>query len=343
MSDLDVMTDELIKSAKSFEWPENKPEVKESWLENVKSNPNILQEEVGYLEQSIVSFFYKLDSLGRHMSCIQYDDLADSLEIIKTDIEGYEIERNDVEKAMTRIIAVLNLSNLEQMDRRSLLQIAHNHLIFAEGYHDIGNLISSVYTYTQKDVDEQKKRIIQEKGTHIMHIGMGGANMVRYGPAHDILLGAEITTKLKPFFDVVKEGKLQIDYESDSVIRFKGDIFNLYRTYFNLANNSMNRGNATKLKILAAQDDSNVIIQFLDNGIGLPNEDKIEDKIFKLRASYSGGQGIGLFLARQIIEAHNGKITAKAHNDDAVYNGALFKITLPKEQQDRAIFYQKDY
>ena len=185
---------------------------------------------------------------------------------------------------------------------------------------------------------------------HAINVGVGLLNLLNWKKSNslflqeiNILLGAEITTKLKPFFDVVKEGKLQIDYESDSVIRFKGDIFNLYRTYFNLANNSMNRGNATKLKILAAQDDSNVIIQFLDNGIGLPNEDKIEDKIFKLRASYSGGQGIGLFLARQIIEAHNGKITAKAHNDDAVYNGALFKITLPKEQQDRAIFYQKDY
>ena len=65
--------------------------------------------------------------------------------------------------------------------------------------------------------------------------------------------------------------------------------------------------------------------------------------IFRYGVSYAGSSGLGLFLARRVILAHQGTITSIAHNSDSVYRGACFEISLPIEQKDSAIHYLNDF
>jgi signal transduction histidine kinase len=69
-----------------------------------------------------------------------------------------------------------------------------------------------------------------------------------------------------------------------------------------------------------------LIITVRDDGPGIPEEylERIFEPYFTKRP---GGTGLGLALARRIIEEHDGKIKATNHPD----GGAQFEITLPAE------------
>ena len=64
-----------------------------------------------------------------------------------------------------------------------------------------------------------------------------------------------------------------------------------------------------------------------DRGPGIP-EDKLEQVFDPFFTSKTEGMGMGLSIARTIIEAHNGQISAK--NRD--HGGASFKVKLPLVQ-----------
>jgi len=77
----------------------------------------------------------------------------------------------------------------------------------------------------------------------------------------------------------------------------------------------------TVLKI----DNDEVIVNVKDNGIGI--DIKILPKLFtKFATKSQTGTGLGMFIAKNIIEAHDGKMWAK-NNPDGI--GATFTFTLP--------------
>jgi len=62
---------------------------------------------------------------------------------------------------------------------------------------------------------------------------------------------------------------------------------------------------------------SNVEIRIHDNGIGI--EDTIIDKVFDpffTTKTTSEGTGVGLFLTREIVQAHGGTITLNSVKDE---------------------------
>lgn len=71
--------------------------------------------------------------------------------------------------------------------------------------------------------------------------------------------------------------------------------------------------------------DGNVIVSVKDNGTGIDPE--IMPKLFSKFATKSfSGTGLGLYVSKNIIEAHGGKIWAENNNNG---NGATFYFSLP--------------
>ena len=70
----------------------------------------------------------------------------------------------------------------------------------------------------------------------------------------------------------------------------------------------------------------NAVIEVSDSGTGFPVEDA--ERVFRRfqKASDSSGSGLGLTIARAIVEAHHGTLTARS---DGPGNGAVFTMTLP--------------
>ena len=73
-----------------------------------------------------------------------------------------------------------------------------------------------------------------------------------------------------------------------------------------------------------------VTIEVSDTGIGVPEDElpKIFDEFYRAsnaRATERDGTGLGLSLAKQIIERHGGKIWARSH----LGQGTTLSFTLP--------------
>ena len=103
----------------------------------------------------------------------------------------------------------------------------------------------------------------------------------------------------------------------------------------NIIGNAVKYGNEENLEIyvyLAVEDDF-VHIQIQDNGPGIP-EDKLPyvfDRFYRMdieRTKDFMSTGLGLAIAKELVEAHRGKITASSIEGD----GSSFTIILPVER-----------
>ena len=110
------------------------------------------------------------------------------------------------------------------------------------------------------------------------------------------------------------------------------DVSQMNRVLFNLAENAI-RYNPTgaNLSVSLYDDTTNVIINFSDDGIGIPSH--LAKNIFKpfvriddSRNSQTGGTGLGLSIAYKIIKLHGGDIELKTD----LNKGCTYIITLPK-------------
>ena len=86
-------------------------------------------------------------------------------------------------------------------------------------------------------------------------------------------------------------------------------------------------GGKITVKILSENNGAATRIDVTDTGEGMP-QDKVNQlfsKFKQLGASKEGGTGLGLVIAKGIIEAHGGKIGVES----AVGKGSTFWFTLP--------------
>ncbi|MBN2135672.1 MAG: hybrid sensor histidine kinase/response regulator [Acidobacteria bacterium] len=124
--------------------------------------------------------------------------------------------------------------------------------------------------------------------------------------------------------------RYSVEFSSD--INFDGyikiDIEKITRVMNNLFSNGIESGgDPPKIDIKVYNSGKNLIIEFKDNGTGIPKE--ILDSIFTPFFTHGKMKGIGLGLAicNEIVSRHNG--TIKAGNLET--GGAIFTITLPME------------
>ena len=86
---------------------------------------------------------------------------------------------------------------------------------------------------------------------------------------------------------------------------------------------------ASTYKSIELKEDKAVIVTVKDTGIGIDPE--VFPKLFEKFMSRSfQGTGLGLFISKNIIEAHGGKIWAENNVDG---QGATFHFTLPISEE----------
>src|SRR5262249_12467915 len=81
------------------------------------------------------------------------------------------------------------------------------------------------------------------------------------------------------------------------------------------------------IEVTATRDDSMLVISVADRGAGLePGEEtKIFQKFYRGPRTRPGGIGLGLSIARHLVEANGGEIVAQNRQR----GGAVFSIRLP--------------
>ena len=113
------------------------------------------------------------------------------------------------------------------------------------------------------------------------------------------------------------------------------DAVQIEQALINLTKNaseaSQARGETPLVEIVGEQFEGTASITITDNGAGLANEDNLFVPFFTTKRR---GTGVGLFISRQIAEAHGGYLTL--HNRHTGGPGCCAMLTLPIDQQSQA-------
>lgn len=108
-----------------------------------------------------------------------------------------------------------------------------------------------------------------------------------------------------------------------------GDQLQLHRVFVNLIANAINHSlRGGKVEVVCIADGINCIVKIMDQGQGITQEELpllFERFYQKYTYCQTKGTGLGLYLSRQIVEAHNGKIWVERRAS----GGAIFGFSLP--------------
>jgi two-component system sensor histidine kinase VanS len=106
---------------------------------------------------------------------------------------------------------------------------------------------------------------------------------------------------------------------SDIMLRCDAD--KMQRVLDNLLRNAVSYSfENSAVEITAVQDEKEIKLKILNHGNTIPKEklERIFEQFYRLdtaRGSNSGGAGLGLAIAKEIVELHRGTITARSENE----------------------------
>ena len=138
----------------------------------------------------------------------------------------------------------------------------------------------------------------------------------------------QLSDELSP---TLAEGGNATILKADENLTVYGDPDKLARVFNNVLKNAAAYSYPnTEIVISAFEAESSVVISFENKGKTIPKEKllSIFEKFYRLdeaRTSNTGGAGLGLAIAKEIVSLHGGTISADSKNDTIV-----FTIILPK-------------
>ena len=131
----------------------------------------------------------------------------------------------------------------------------------------------------------------------------------------------------------LKESGIAVEKEvSPDLPTINGDSESLSRAVQNLIANSIKYGNGKKwVRVSAGNGDGRVKIAVEDRGLGISKRDlaHIFEPFYRAKDVVDAqihGNGLGLSLVKQIVDAHGGKVLAESE----IGKGSRFVIELPQ-------------
>ena len=182
------------------------------------------------------------------------------------------------------------------------------------------------YREALDDLAEETDRL-QGLVENLLQLARGEKGLKLYREEIDLsLLLADVADSLRPLADN-KQLNLTCDLPASLVI--SGDTDQLIRLIVNLLDNAIKYTEQGTVTVSARASEGNAIIEVADTGIGISREHlpHIFKRLYTVDpARSSGGAGLGLSIAKQIVQAHGGRIGVQSE----VGSGTKFTVSLPK-------------
>ncbi|HLE92076.1 MAG TPA: ATP-binding protein [Anaerolineales bacterium] len=121
---------------------------------------------------------------------------------------------------------------------------------------------------------------------------------------------------------------IDISMDIKPVPSLRGDGVRLAQVFENLFTNAVKYAPSSPIIVLLNQVGESMLVSFIDRGPGIPKESLpfIFERFYRVRSDKSvTGTGLGLYICKQIIDAHRGKIWAESLPGQ----GTTFFIELP--------------
>ncbi len=154
---------------------------------------------------------------------------------------------------------------------------------------------------------------------------------LKLAPINLATLAEEVATSVLPLSNS-RSVCLNLHYGDSEFRKFlwvNGDVFQLRRVFSNLLTNAINHSpRGAKVEVVLETASSHQTVQVIDFGAGIKSDEKpyLFERFYQGQSDrQASGSGLGLYLTRQIIEAHGGTIWA----ENRAPQGAIFGFRLP--------------
>lgn len=298
---------------------------------------------VGFLLLFALFFYVALSKMTKYL-----DQVGDGIEnIISDSNEPVHLitELKPIEIRLNEIKATLRRQELESIESE---QKKNDLVLFLA--HDLKTPLTSVVAYLtmldghpDMNPEEREKyiHIALEKSMRLGDLINEFFDITRYNLQNIELEPVEINLSLMleqladELYGVLQEKSLSCEVEVEENLEVYGDPDKLARVFDNILRNAIAYCYAnTKILIGAKQKGQDVEITFTNEGDKIPGTmlQTIFEKFYRVdgsRSSGTGGAGLGLAIAKEIVELHGGRVMAKS--DDLK---TQFIVTLPSKTKD---------
>jgi signal transduction histidine kinase len=279
---------------------------------------------------------------------------------------GYDEERALIRRAIVTSIAVLSLAVLTSAVLASLMSrrlaaarereaeathsakqaLAARQELLGIVAHDLRNPLNAITlkaAVLQRSTDEEKVRKQAESITNVaMRMGLLIKSLL---DAASIELGQlSVTRGPCNVNDVVREAMETIGsladpksicldvHVSESRLAVLADRERIVQVLTNLVGNAIKftfEGGTVNLAVERVSDDIRFSVSDTGPGIALEDAPHVFERFWKAEKGGGKGTGLGLYIAKGIVEAHGGRIWVES----ALGKGATFRFTLPASDQ----------
>jgi two-component system sensor kinase FixL len=210
--------------------------------------------------------------------------------------------------------------------------------------HDLGNSLSAIVVNTTvllktlpPDSEEVRQRVasvrdlarrmqrLRQDLLDVASIEQGGLS-IEWDSWHP---GAVVSESVEAFAPLTAEKGIELSAQvDDDVPEVEGDRERVLQVLANLLGNAVKftqPGGRVLLRVEAAPDEVRFSVRDTGPGIAPENQAHVWDRFWKSRTANRHGAGLGLAIARGIVEAHGGRISLES----APGEGSTFTFTLP--------------
>jgi signal transduction histidine kinase len=270
----------------------------------------------GFLSDTIVGMMFKFFFAG----------LIALLGIYLVKSVRKEIEQKDEMAQLAESLERANIQ-LQELDKQKteFLSIASHQLrtplSILKGYIEL--IIDGAYGKIDKktvkvlqDMDLNNEHLIKlvDEFLNISRIEQGRA---KYN--FSLVDVVSITENIVKDFKIkAKEKKIKITWDKPKNIpQVDCDQEKIHHVVFNFVDNALKYSEEGEIKVLLTLEEKGISVRVQDNGIGFNKTDEVNfyQKFYRgdnVKGSNVTGTGLGLFVCRKFIEAHNGRVWARS-------------------------------
>jgi two-component system sensor histidine kinase CiaH len=150
-------------------------------------------------------------------------------------------------------------------------------------------------------------------------------------PEHPLDLGALVSDSAESMQPLASDRKVALAIDASPGLEVEGDPDQLRRLVVILVDNALRyTPSGGRVTVDAHRSDGTAVVAVSDTGIGIPADalQHVFERFYRAdeaRNRASGGAGLGLSIAEQLVTAHGGRISAES----APGRGSTFTISLP--------------
>lgn len=251
-------------------------------------------------------------------------DLKKSKEIVEAHSQILEEKVKERTKELSD--ALNKLKVVDRMKTEFLTVVSHELKTPLTPILEYTSLLADKILGPLSEKQQEALGTIKRQGEHLNNLIDTVLDVSKLEMGHPFAAKKELLSIFKLMEDV--EEAMRIDLQKKELVFVQeipktiptiyADSSAIKRLILNIIGNSIKftpRGGT--IKIAFSEENGSLKVCVSDTGIGIDNENlgKIFEKFFQVDSSYTreaGGIGMGLAIAKGIIEAHNGKIWAKS-------------------------------